>query len=147
MACAYRCSMCNFQKVLTMAEYTKFFYKLSEVSEMLGIPVTTINYWVSVFDKLDPPTSKGGQRRYRPEDIEMIKQIDVMMHDKGMQIEGANRQLKTSRVPYRGFKCRTDADAHKLLDEVSTMVKDNPRAVAMLKAVDEWVENSFSQAE
>lgn len=124
-----------------MTTYTKQYYKLSEVSAMLNLPVSTITYWVMTFDELDPPTSKGGHRRYRPEDIEMIKQIAVMMHDKVMSIEGAKKQLKHSRVPYRGFKCSSAEDAARLIDEVSKTVQDNPRTVAMLDALKKWVEN------
>lgn len=121
--------------------YAKLYYKLSEVSAMLNIPTSTINYWVYTFDELDPPTTKGGHRRYRPEDIELVKQIAVMMHDKGMQIEGAKRQLKNSRVPYRGFKCESAEDAARLIDEVSKTVQDNPKALAMLDAIEKWVLN------
>lgn len=127
-----------------MTTYTKQYYKLSEVSSILNIPVSTINYWVYTFDELDPPTTKGGHRRYRPQDIELIKQIQVMMHDKGMQIEGAKRQLKNSRVPYRGYKCESAEDAVHLVDEVSKMVQDNPKALAMLEAVSKYLSDGIS---
>lgn len=123
-----------------MITYTKQYYKLSEVSSLLNIPASTINYWVYSFDELNPPTTKGGHRRYRREDIELIKQIAVMMHDKGMQIEGAKRQLKNTRVPYRGFKCESAEDAARLIDEVSKTIQDNPKALAMLDAVTKWVQ-------
>lgn len=129
-----------------MATYTKQYYKLSEVSSLLNLPASTINYWVMTFDELDPPTTKGGHRRYRPEDIELIKQIKVMMHDKHMQIDGAKKQLKNSRVPYRGFKCASAEDAAHLIAEVSKMVQDNPKAVAMLDAVAKWMEKSVISA-
>jgi len=67
----------------------KSYYRLSEVAALLKIPASTINYWVYTFDELDPPTTKGGHRRYRPEDIELIRRIAVMMHDKVISIEGA----------------------------------------------------------
>lgn len=118
-----------------MTTYTKQYYKLSEVSTMLNIPASTINYWVYTFDELDPPTTKGGHRRYRPQDIELIKQIAMMMHDKGMQIEGAKRMLKHTRVPYRGYKCKSTDDAVYLINEVSKTLQDNPKALAMLDAV------------
>lgn len=125
-----------------MPTYTKQLYKLSEVSSMLNLPISTINYWVMTFDELDPPTTKGGHRRYRPQDIELIKQIQVMMHDKGMQIEGAKRQLKNSRVPWRGFKCNSTEDAANLVAKVSDMVQDSPKAEAMLSAVAKWLDES-----
>lgn len=124
-----------------MTTYTKQFYKLSEVSSLLNIPASTINYWVYTFDELDPPTTKGGHRRYRPQDIELIKQISVMMHDKVMSIEGAKKQLKTSRVPWRGFKCASSDDAVRLIDKVKELIKENPKGLAMLEAVSKWAVN------
>lgn len=128
-----------------MATYTKQLYKLSEVSAMLNLPISTINYWVMTFDELDPPTTKGGHRRYRQEDIELIKQIQVMMHDKVMSIEGAKKMLKKSRVPYRGFKCESSDDALDLLYRVSEMMLDNPKAIAMIDAVSEWIEHGAAR--
>ncbi|MCM1369857.1 MAG: MerR family transcriptional regulator [Candidatus Amulumruptor caecigallinarius] len=126
-----------------MATYTKQYYRLSEVSTMLNVPSSTINYWVYTFDELDPPTTKGGHRRYRPEDIELIKQIKVMMHDKGMQIEGAKRQLRHSQAPYRGFKCKSKDDALELLHTIEASVQDNPKTMAMVEAVRKWMETEI----
>lgn len=122
-----------------MTTYSKRFYRLAEVSAMLNLPVSTINYWVQTFPELDPPTTQGGHRRYRPEDIDLIRQIQVMMHDKAMQIEGAKRMLKSTRAPQRGFKCGSAADAARLIDEVSKTIQDNPRSLAMLDALAQWV--------
>lgn len=122
-----------------MATYSKQLYKLSEVSAMLNVPISTINYWVTTFDELDPPTTKGGHRRYRPQDIDIIRQIQVMMHDKGMQIEGAKRQLKRSSIPWRGFKCKSAEDAIELLHNIGQNVQDNPRTLAMVEAVEKWI--------
>lgn len=127
-----------------MTTYTKQYYKLSEVSAMLNLPVSTINYWVYTFDELDPPSTKGGHRRYRPEDIELIRQIQVMMHDKVMSIEGAKKQLKSSRIPYRGYKCNSTEDALNLIAQISKTIQDNPRALAMLDTVTKWV-NGFEK--
>lgn len=106
---------------------------------MLNIPASTINYWVYTFDELDPPTTKGGHRRYRPQDIDLVKQIAVMMHDKGMQIDGAKRMLKNTRVPHRGYKCESSEDAARLIDEVRNTIQDNPKSIAMLDAVTKWI--------
>lgn len=124
-----------------MTPYSKQYYKLSEVSAMLNIPTSTINYWVYTFDELDPPTTKGGHRRYRPEDIELIKRIKVMMHDKVMSIEGARKQLRRSKIPWRGFKCESAEEAITLLRKIYDTVQDNPRTLAMADAVAKWIEN------
>lgn len=119
--------------------YSKRFYRLSEVSAMLGLPPSTINYWVTVFDELDPPVTKGGHRRYRPCDVELIKRIDLLMHTKAMSIEGARRQLRLSTPPARGYRCSNTDEALELLARAGKMISDNPRAVAVLDAVAAWL--------
>lgn len=123
-----------------MTPLTKQYYKLSEVADMLCLPSSTIKYWTMTFDELDPPTTKGGHRRYRPEDIDIIRQIKVMMHDKVMSIEGARKQLQNSRAPWRGFKCNSAEEAVALLRKISDTMQDNPKSVAMLDAVARWIE-------
>lgn len=129
-----------------MPTYTKQYYRLSEVSSMLNIPASTINYWVYTFDELDPPTSKGGHRRYRPQDVEMIKQIAAMMHDRKMQIEGAKKALRDSRAPWRDYRCKSAEDAIGYISELGEILRDNPKALSMLNAVKKWVGKSENSA-
>lgn len=125
-----------------MTTYTKQRYRLSEVADLLSIPSRTIKYWTEAFDALDPPVTNGGHRRYRPEDIEIVKRIDALLHERRMTVEGANKYLAQSKVPYRGYKCKSLEDALDIIGEITIMSADNPRVVNALDALKGWIKNN-----
>lgn len=130
-----------------MTTYTKAFYKLNEVCSMLNLPESTIKYWVQTFEDLDPPKPEGKRTLYRPEDIEMMKQIQMLMHDRLMTIQGAKKYLRESKVPrhyvngksWYGYTCRNKDEALKILQEVTSSIPENPKLVNALEAVTKWV--------
>lgn len=58
-----------------------------------------MRYWEKEFDfYLNPLRTEGGQRRYRPEDIQAVFQIKRLLRDELFSIAGAKRHLaKTLR--------------------------------------------------
>lgn len=78
-------------------DFTKSFYKMKEVSEMTGIPQTTIRYWESEFPELKPRRSAHNQRYYTPVDIETLEIIRFLLHTKGMKIDSAREYLKHNK--------------------------------------------------
>ncbi|MDE6461489.1 MAG: MerR family transcriptional regulator [Muribaculaceae bacterium] len=74
-------------------ELTKKFYKIREVSELLGLPASTIRYWETEFDQLSPRRNDKGTRYFTPDDIEIIRQIKYLLHDRGLKIDAAREQL------------------------------------------------------
>lgn len=121
---------------------TKAYYRLNEVAGMLGLPPSTIRYWCDVFaDFLVPARTKGGQRRYTPENVKVIRLIHELMHDKLMSIEGANRYLRAmyrKYPPRRIPSCKTHEDALRFLKAVKDVLED-AHAIAKVEAVAEWV--------
>ncbi|MDE5971804.1 MAG: MerR family transcriptional regulator, partial [Muribaculaceae bacterium] len=49
-------------------DLTKKFYKIREVSELLGLPASTIRYWETEFDQLSPRRNDKGTRYFTPDD-------------------------------------------------------------------------------
>lgn len=76
---------------------SKRYYTIGETSEILGLPPSTLRYWESVFKVLRPQRSSNGRRSYTPADIETLRMIRYMLHDKGMHIDAAREQLKKNR--------------------------------------------------
>lgn len=74
-------------------ELTKKYYKIGEVSELLGVPMSTLRYWEHEFSKLKPTRNDKGTRYYTPADVEMVAQIKFLLHDRGLKIEAAREQL------------------------------------------------------
>jgi UDP-N-acetylglucosamine 4,6-dehydratase len=69
--------------------------KIQEVSERIGVPVSTLRFWETEFPNLvTPQRTNGGQRRYSDIEIEKLKKIKELLHVKSRTIEEAKVILK-----------------------------------------------------
>jgi DNA-binding transcriptional MerR regulator len=67
---------------------------ISTASVLVGVETHTIRYWEREFAEfLNPVRTAGGQRRYRPEDIEVLKEIKRLLKEELYTIAGAKRKL------------------------------------------------------
>ena len=71
----------------------KLYYKIAEVSDMLGIPVHTIRFWEKEFKELSPKRNDNGKRFYTAEDIETLRKIMHLRYKKNLNITGARSEL------------------------------------------------------
>lgn len=76
---------------------SKKYYKISEVSEMLGLPMSTLRFWENHFPAINPRRNDRGTRFYTPRDIEAIRMIAYLVKDKGMKLEAAQEELRRNR--------------------------------------------------
>lgn len=129
-----------------MGNYSKSLYRIGEVACLLDVPITTLKYWTDTFDEVRPQrVGTGRQVKYRPEDIETLKLIRHLMYDKVMSIEGSKRHLSLYRAPRRAPRCDSQDSAVALLREVKAIVQDNPKAIALLGAIEKWITRSATQ--
>ena len=92
---------------IAMRETTsKRYYKISEVSDMTGVVSSTLRFWESQFPILSPHRNDKGTRFYTPDDIETVRIIKYLGHDKGLKIEAAKEELRINRD---GVKRKADA--------------------------------------
>lgn len=75
----------------------KKYYKIGEVSEMLGLPQSTLRYWERRFTILHPHRNAGGTRHYTPADIERLRMINYLVNEKGLRIEAAEAMVARNR--------------------------------------------------
>jgi hypothetical protein len=67
---------------------------ISAASRITGVEVHTLRYWEQEFAEfLNPVRTDGGQRRYRPQDIQVVFQIKRLLRDEMFSIAGARRTL------------------------------------------------------
>ncbi len=78
-------------------ENEKTFYSIGEVSQMLGIPTSTLRYWEKELPTVNPRKSQGGTRKYHISDIEELRLIHRLVKDEGHTIEGAKKVLRHRR--------------------------------------------------
>ena len=68
---------------------------ISIASYLTGVETHTLRYWEREFAEFfNPVRTAGGQRRYRPEDIEVFKEIKRLVRDELYTIAGAKRKLR-----------------------------------------------------
>lgn len=72
----------------------KRYYRIGDVADMLGLPQSTLRFWETQFSIASPQRNAKGTRLYTPADIENLRMIKYMLHDKGLKIEAAKDELK-----------------------------------------------------
>jgi len=80
-----------------MEEFDKLFYKISDVSELLGVPASTLLYWESEFPEIMPKRSRSNRRYYRPEDLRVLRMIHYLVKVKGLRMDAAKEELRSNR--------------------------------------------------
>lgn len=80
-----------------MDNTNKKYYKISEVSEITGLPMSTLRFWESQFPTINPRRNDRGTRFYTPRDIETIRMVSYLVKDKGMKLEAAQEEMKRNR--------------------------------------------------
>lgn len=76
----------------------KLIYTMGEVADMLGENPSAVRYWSNYFDKfVKPQRNAKGNRLYHPEDIETLKQIQFLLKNQGLTLEGARQRLTENR--------------------------------------------------
>ena len=68
---------------------------ISAASKITGIEIHTLRYWEKEFSEfLFPGRSEGGQRRYRPEEIQTVFVIKRLLREEMFSIAGARKHIE-----------------------------------------------------
>src|SRR6266851_936073 len=73
----------------------KLYFKIGEVSELLGVEPYVLRYWETEFPVLQPKKSGTGHRLYRRKDVELLLRIKHLLKEKRYTIEGARQTLQS----------------------------------------------------
>jgi len=86
----------------------KMFFRIGEVSRLVGVPSYVLRFWETEFPALAPKKSGRGHRLYRRKDVELFLQIKHLLYEKRFTIEGARQSLKSRPIrPPRQPSART----------------------------------------
>ncbi len=72
----------------------KLFFRIGEVSEIVGVKPHVLRYWEEEFGILKPMKTRGAHRQYRRRDVELALMIRKLIHEEGFTIAGARRQMR-----------------------------------------------------
>src|SRR5437660_11155099 len=79
----------------------KLYFRIGEVSRLIGVPHHVLRYWETEFSSLGPKKSGKGHRLYRRKDVELVLEIKRLLYEKRYTIEGARKFLdsRTREAP------------------------------------------------
>lgn len=72
------------------------FRTISEVAEDLDLPQHVLRFWETRFPQIKPMKRGGGRRYYRPDDVQLLRGIRILLYVRGFTIRGVQRILKES---------------------------------------------------
>jgi DNA-binding transcriptional MerR regulator len=72
----------------------KLYFRIGEVSSLVGVEPYVLRYWESEFPLLSPKKSGTGHRLYRRKDVELLLHIKHLLYEKRFTIEGARQHLR-----------------------------------------------------
>ena len=81
-----------------MEELDKKYYKIKDVSELLGVSASTLRYWEQEFPECKPRRSATNIGYYKVQEIETLKIIHYLLKIKGLKIDAAKEQLRANRT-------------------------------------------------
>ncbi len=98
----------------------KLYFKIGEVVALTGVKAHVLRYWESEFGSdFRPQKSRGRQRLYRKQDIELALRLKSLLHEQGYTIAGAKKLLRSCVTEKTGADSGTDAgSALRLLNEL-----------------------------
>ena len=108
---------------------TRAFRTISEAAEELDLQPHVLRFWESKFPNFRPIKRGGGRRFYRPEDIEFLRGIKILLHDerhpikdvqKLIRVKGANRVVELGRSIQKAAIEKDVKDTDLVPDRIKT---------------------------
>jgi DNA-binding transcriptional MerR regulator len=72
----------------------KRFFRIGEVSRIVGVEPYVLRYWESEFPQIRPVRADSNQRTYQRKDLELILEVKRLLYEERLTIEGAKQRLK-----------------------------------------------------
>ena len=79
----------------------KLYYPIGEVAHWFNVNTSLIRYWEKEFKQIQPRKTRKGDRLFRVQDIELLKQIHFLLREKKYSIDGAKTYLKNKSICMR----------------------------------------------
>lgn len=98
----------------------KLYWSIGEVADILGENVSLVRFWSNKFERFLKPDRTGkGNRVFKEEEIETLKQIHFLVKDRGLTLEGAQKALNEDRKSIESRVKALDS-----LKEIRTQLKE-----------------------
>lgn len=101
----------------------KLYFKIGEVSKLVGVPTYVLRFWETEFGRIRPKRTSAGQRLYRQKDVTLILHIKELLYEKRFTIEGAKKHLRTPSKPSSTAQPITLAEIRSELEQIRKILK------------------------
>jgi DNA-binding transcriptional MerR regulator len=108
----------------------KLFYKIGEVSRIIGVEPYVLRYWETEFTFLKPRKNKSGQRVYVKKDVELLLSIKRLLYQERYTIEGVRKRLglgtvqPETKIEQESQKKKTRQPARVVIEHVKKRLKE-----------------------
>ena len=109
----------------------KFYFKIGEVSRILGVKPYVLRFWESEFG-ITPTKNNSQHRVYRRQDVELLIEIKRLLYEERFTIEGAREKLK-NRAKNRQQQLPMQLAENRYKIELKKIKKDLAQIYAILK--------------
>ena len=76
----------------------KLYYTMGQTAESLGESTSPAPFWANSFSRfINPKRNAKGNRLFTKDDVEVLKQIHLLVKEQGLTLEGAARKLSSDR--------------------------------------------------
>lgn len=72
----------------------KLYYRIGEVSQIVGVEPHVLRYWETEFRSIRPQKSRKGQRIYSRRDVDKLLKVKDLLYTHGFTIAGARKRLR-----------------------------------------------------
>ena len=111
------------------------FRTISEVATELDVPQHVLRFWETKFTQVKPLKRGGGRRYYRPEDVELLRQIRSLLYHEGYTIKGVQRLMREGSLKERVESLEGDTIDISQLSEADKRRREITQAIAQLTSL------------
>jgi DNA-binding transcriptional MerR regulator len=101
------------------------FRTISEVAGELDLPQHVLRFWETRFRQIHPMKRGGGRRYYRPDDVDLLRGIRLLLYGEGFTIKGVQRLLKEKGTGFVTAVGQTGSVETVTLDEIGNEANGN----------------------
>jgi len=101
----------------------KSYFRIGEVSRIVGVEPYVIRYWESEFKTVRPHRTKSDQRLYRRKDVMELLHIKYLLYNELYTIAGARKRLAGSRSNREAPGGTVDEDRQRLAEVKKTLLE------------------------
>jgi DNA-binding transcriptional MerR regulator len=109
----------------------KFYFKVGEVSRILGVKPYVLRFWESEF-RISPSKNKSQHRVYKRQDVETLIEIKRLLYEERFTIDGAREKLK-QRTRNRQQQLQLELAENPFKAELKKIKKDIAKIHSILK--------------